>query len=112
MPNILQKEIFKKRQNKFGNAKKEFYVYIMKRIQTRTVKTAKQIQIVNRIKKRLERGDITQISKDSGFTKEYVGMVFSANQRFYNDKIIETAIGLLFERDKYRDKIGELLASQ
>lgn len=68
-----------------------------------------QIAVLNRINMRLERGDITKISKAADFTKEYVGKVLNPFTSTYNDDIINTAIELISEREQTRKENFEKL---
>ena len=64
-----------------------------------------QIEILNKIKGQLQRGDITAISKKAGFTKEYVGMVLNPANDYFNFKIVNEAVKVIKHRDSTTEKL-------
>jgi len=68
-----------------------------------------QIEVLQRINKNLEYGDINTIAEKSKKTRVYVSSVLNLNTRTYNEDIINAAIGIISERDKARKKNLEKL---
>lgn len=62
----------------------------------------KQIAVLQKINEKLERGDVTEIAKRSGFTYEHTWRVLNPFVGSYNDKVIEAAINLVLEREELR----------
>lgn len=59
-----------------------------------------QIQLLKTIKSKLLRGDISDIAKNAGFTREYVGMVLDPSTDTYNDKIVTEAANVIANREQ------------
>lgn len=62
--------------------------------------TETQIKILEGIQSNLRRGDISQISKKTGSSRDYVKRVLSLEGDEFDEDIIEETIKLLSERQK------------
>lgn len=68
-----------------------------------------QIEILQKINKNLEYGDINAIAETTGKTRVYVSGVLNPFTRTYNDDIIIAAVKLISEREQGRKQLVEKL---
>ena len=68
-----------------------------------------QREILQRINKNLEYGDITAIAEKLGKTRVYVSGVLNPETRPYNDEVVNAAVKLIAEREQGRKKMLDKL---
>lgn len=71
-----------------------------------------QIDLLTAIQAKIRRGDITELAKNTGFTREYVGMVLSpTNSDYYNEVIVGAAARMIELREQNTNKLLKKLTS-
>lgn len=73
--------------------------------------SAKDIELLQEIQRKLRRGDITEIAKNTGKTREYVGMVLNPNSDHFNQAIVSEAFDLIYNREQGTAKLLESIIS-
>ena len=64
-----------------------------------------QIQIIQKVNRRIIRGDVLEISRRTGKTKRYVSMVLNPFSDTYNHSIVEEAVDIVTKRDQATKKL-------
>jgi hypothetical protein len=68
-----------------------------------------QLAILKKLKGELEYGDVTELAKRTGYSREYVGMCLNPKNDNYNSIIVEAALALIEERlEKEKAQIEKL----
>jgi hypothetical protein len=67
-----------------------------------------QTEILEAIRRKMQRGDIRDISTMTKFTREYVGKCLNSDADFFNQTIVEAAIKIISDREQ---KATQLLKS-
>lgn len=70
---------------------------------------ASQVKVLQAVNKGIEKGDITTIAKNVGFTRVYVSMVLNPFTGNYNEKIITEAVKIIEQREKKRKRVLDAL---
>ena len=64
-----------------------------------------QIEIIQKVNRRIITGDVLEISRRTGKTKRYVSMVLNPFSDAYNHSIIEEAVDIVTKRDQATKKL-------
>lgn len=73
--------------------------------------TTEQIEILNRINNQMARGDIKKISIKTRLSREYVGKVLNPDSDAFNEKVVDTAIKIIEDRNsKNKRRLSQLAA--
>lgn len=62
------------------------------------------------ISKRIEHGDLKEISIKSGYSREYVGKALNPEHDMYIEKIVVAAVEYLKEKDEGKKKLLETIS--
>lgn len=73
--------------------------------------TNTQIELLSTIQSKIARGDIKEISENTGFTREYVGKVLNPFSGTYNESIVNEAVKIIGNREQNTNKMLKKLTS-
>lgn len=62
--------------------------------------TKTRLELLENIQGKLVRGDIKEIAKNTGLTREYVSKVLSTDTNTYNEEIVNEAVRIIAFREQ------------
>jgi len=73
--------------------------------------TNTQKELLSTIQSKIARGDIKEISENTGFTREYVGKVLNPLSDTYNESIVNEAVRIIGMREQNTNKMLKKLTA-
>ena len=67
--------------------------------------TETQIKILEGIQGNLRKGDVKEITKKTGLTREYVGKVLRPGNDFFNEDVVTEAVKIISVREQFNKKL-------